>query len=187
MHSHRHYARGSLGSVDLPGGFKRAHDLNAEVHVHWQITARGVVIEKHVVPICAKARLGPQELPHLVERGLPRSSDAADCDATPDGGKPEKLPATMREGVATFRVPNLKVYDLVLLRMEIPAGRVVAVELKDDIAGARLALERLAAPAARERLAAMVGDRFGRGRRVGVGIGDIDARDDVTLGHDGSL
>src|SRR5262249_35578754 len=51
------------------------------------VAASGVMIEKHVVPIGAQARLGPQELPHFIERRLPRSSDAADCDMTPDGGK----------------------------------------------------------------------------------------------------
>ena len=44
MYRHRHHARWSLGRVNLAGGFKRARDLNAEVHVHRLIAARGVVI-----------------------------------------------------------------------------------------------------------------------------------------------
>jgi len=46
-----------------------------------------VVIEKHVVPVGAHAWFGPQELPHLIERPPPRSSDGADSHMTPDGGK----------------------------------------------------------------------------------------------------
>jgi hypothetical protein len=45
-----------------------------------------VVIEKHVVPVGAQAWLGPRELPYLIKRRPPRSSDAADSDMTPDGG-----------------------------------------------------------------------------------------------------
>lgn len=75
------------GVVSIPGGFKRARDLNAEVHVHRQVAACEVVIEKHVVPIGAQARLGPQEISHFIERRPPRSSDAADCDTPADGGK----------------------------------------------------------------------------------------------------
>jgi hypothetical protein len=70
------------------------------------------------------------------------------------------------------------------------ARRIVAFELEHDVARSRLALQGLAAPASRERLAAMLGDRLGGRRgvaRVGVGIGHIDARDDVTRGHHGSL
>jgi hypothetical protein len=41
--------------------------------------------------------------------------------------------------------------------MKVPAGRLVALELEHDIARPRLALERLGAAAARERLAAVIG------------------------------
>ena len=37
---------------------------------------------------------------------------------SPDGGNPENLKVTLREGFARFRIPRLNVYDLVLLRME---------------------------------------------------------------------
>jgi hypothetical protein len=37
---------------------------------------------------------------------------------TPDEGDPQTLKPSVRDGVATFRVPRLKVYDLILLRME---------------------------------------------------------------------
>lgn len=46
--SHRHHAGRSLSRVNFPGAFKGAIDLNAEVHVHRQLAARGVVIEKRV-------------------------------------------------------------------------------------------------------------------------------------------
>ena len=87
MRRYGHQARRTLGGADFPGGFKWARDLNAEVRVHRQVAACGVVIEKHVVPIGAQARLGPQELSHFIERRLPRSSDTANCDMTPDGSK----------------------------------------------------------------------------------------------------
>ena len=70
------------------------------------------------------------------------------------------------------------------------ARRVVVLKFQDQVAPSRLALQRLAPPAPREQLAAMVGDRLGRGRgvaRIRLRIGDVDARDDVTFGHDGSF
>ena len=94
-----HHPTADCPSV-YPGGFKRARDLNPEVHVHRQVAARGAVIEKHVVPIGAQARLGPQELPHLIERRPPRSSGAADSDMTPDGGKLGRVAAVPRVDLA---------------------------------------------------------------------------------------
>jgi hypothetical protein len=70
------------------------------------------------------------------------------------------------------------------------ARRIVVLEFKHNVARSRLTFQGLTAPATRERLAAVVGDGLSRCRRVariGVGIGHIDARDDVTPGHDGSL
>ncbi len=37
---------------------------------------------------------------------------------SPDSEKPEPLAAAVRDGVASFRIPRLKIYDLVLLRLE---------------------------------------------------------------------
>ncbi len=37
---------------------------------------------------------------------------------TPDGGSPEPLKVSLRNGMASFRIPHLKIYDLVLLRLE---------------------------------------------------------------------
>src|ERR1700677_2871786 len=47
---------------------------------------------------------------------------------------------------------------LILLGMKIAPRRLVALEFQNNVARSRFALQGLAAPAARERLAAMVGD-----------------------------
>ena len=81
MHRHRR----SPGGVNFPVGLKRAHDLNAEVQVHRKVTPRGLVIEKHIVPIGAQARLSPQKLLHLIERRPSGSSEAGDLGLVRSG------------------------------------------------------------------------------------------------------
>jgi hypothetical protein len=64
--------------------------------------------------------------------------------------------------------------------------KALAVELEHDIARPSLALERLIASAAHKNSSAMGRDDFhrvGRIAGVGLGIGHVDASDDIAFGH----
>jgi hypothetical protein len=88
MHRDGYFARRRLGKPNFSFGFERTHYFNPEIHIHRQIPARGMVIEKHVVAVRAQVRMRPQEFPHLIECGPPCGPYTADCDFAPDGGNP---------------------------------------------------------------------------------------------------
>src|SRR5271156_6085311 len=72
--------------------------------------------------------------------------------------------------------------------MIVAARRLVVLEFEHDVTRAGRALQRLPAAAARERPPSVLGNhlrRRGGVARGSLGIDDVDARDDVALGHGG--
>jgi hypothetical protein len=72
-----------LDALDIALPFERARHLDAEVDIHRLIPAFCVVMQEQVVSRAQSAILS-QKGPHLIERRLPCSGDAADSHFGPD-------------------------------------------------------------------------------------------------------
>jgi len=74
----RSLARGRFRRVDLSRSIKTSRHFDAEIDVHRQIARGRVVVEEDIVSVGAKARLGPQEFPDLVQGCTPGRPDLSD-------------------------------------------------------------------------------------------------------------
>jgi len=81
------FSGGRLGGEDFAVRLEGADDFDAEVDVHGQVAGCGVVVEEDVVSVGAEAGVAAEEVPDLIEGGLPGVADFGDADVAADGGE----------------------------------------------------------------------------------------------------